>query len=62
MANAAEATISELERKLDQASADLAKVKRTASIVGGVVLGGGVLWLAWHLFSSHQQDQKTDGA
>ena len=63
MATAAEATVAELERKLDQASADLAKVKRTAGIVAGVVLGGGVLYAAWRLFSSYRQTEaSTDGA
>lgn len=61
MASAADTTVAELERKLDQASADLAKVKRTANIVGGIVVGGGVFWLVWKLFSSRQQEDPPNG-
>lgn len=57
MSTPAEATVAELERKLDQASSDLAKVKRTAGIIGSVVIGGGVIWLVWKLFNSHEQQE-----
>jgi hypothetical protein len=52
---APEAVVADLQRKLDQASADLAKVKRTAGIVTGIVLGGGVIYVAWRLFAAHLQ-------
>lgn len=61
MATAPELAVIDLERKLEQASADLAKVKRTATIVGGFVIGGGVLWLAWRLFVAHGKEPLANG-
>jgi dienelactone hydrolase len=60
MPTSAELAVADLERKLAQASADLARVKRTATVVGGFVVGGGVLWLAWRLFSQ-KEGATTDG-
>lgn len=61
MATSAELAVADLERKLAQASADLAKVKRTATIVGGFVVGGGVLWLAWRLFTERAKEPIPNG-
>ena len=61
MASAADATIADLEAKLAKASEDLSKVKRTASIVGALVAGGGIVWLVWRLFSAHQAEVTNNG-
>lgn len=50
MATTAEQTVAQLEQTLEQASADLAKVKRAANVVTAIALGGGVLYVAWKLF------------
>jgi F0F1-type ATP synthase assembly protein I len=50
MANVAETTVADLESKLAEASAKLQTVKQTASIIGGVALGAGFLWLLWSMF------------
>lgn len=62
MASTCEASIAELERSLEQASADLAKVKRTAGIVTGIVLGGGVVYIVWRLFAARAAEASTDGS
>lgn len=40
-------TIADLESRLARAQSDLGRVKSVASILGTVVLGGGILWLVW---------------
>jgi hypothetical protein len=61
MATPADATVAALESKLDQASADLADVKRAASIAGGIMIGGGILYIVWRLFT-HRVEEPTDGS
>lgn len=54
MGTVAEATVADLERKLNEASAKLQTVKQTASIIGGVALGAGFLWLLWSVFAKKE--------